>query len=190
MPKRKHSLPTVSSKKFRGHGFWQDFGRGFFGTIGNPIGTVVSVIKGQNPSWWRANKLRVFDHRRGFVGGILSSLGAGYLKDALSGAFDAIQRKSSIQMTSPSILNYKLNSRPHYLTPNYVTREGLPVYIQHGPYRKNGIADLFLNIIRNPTVQKYGTKVGLTAASYLVPKAIDYFTSRNAKKKKSQEEDN
>lgn len=186
MPKRKHSFPTISSKRmFRGHGFWQDFGRGFFGTIGNPLGTLISVIKGQNPDWMRANRLRLFDHRRGFIGGILSSLGTSYLKDVLGGGLNALQRKSSVPSNHHSILNYKLHSRPYHLIPNYFDK-GLPIYIQHGPYRKNGLADTVLGLMKNPLVKEYGLKAALSAGSYLIPKGLNYLISRNAKKNTSK----
>ena len=57
--KRKRSNPIFSNKRRK-----KNFAKAFFGTLGDPIGTIISLIRKQPPSWKRnSGGLNNFDMR-------------------------------------------------------------------------------------------------------------------------------
>lgn len=189
MAKRKRtSLTSTRSKKIRRGNYWENFGRSFFGTLSDPLGTVVSLIKGQQPSWNQRGKgiIERFDHRRGFIGGFLSSMGTNYLKQMLEGAIGAATRKEGVKKSilskDPRLLAYKLIHRNAGVNDIYFhnpksTFQYLPFDI-----RNNGISDTLYNIYTNPTVRQYGKKAAVLAATYAIPRALDYILNKNNKR--------
>jgi len=194
MVKRKLILPTSSrTKRSRGGDYWQDFGTSFFGTLGDPIGTIISLAKGDRPSWSkRGSKIVAFDHRNGFLGGFLNSMGLNYLQDMLSGAVNAISRKSAINAkilsADPRLLAYKLTFKSKHrpskinFAKNKLTYTYLPTDI-----RRSGLGDTLVKLLTSPTAKALAKKAAITAATYGIPKAIDYFQSRRQKLKKSSQ---
>lgn len=189
MPKRKHTLPiSLRTKRARHSGYWDDFGTSFFGTLGDPIGTVISLAKGDRPSWSkRGSQIIPFNHRKGFIGGFLNSMGLNYLKDMLSGAVDAVSRKSAVNAKvlsrDPRLFAYKLihryNNRPHsmYFAQNKNNYTYLPTDI-----RRSGIGEMMYKFATDPRVQTFGKKAALSLATYAVPRAINYLISKTKKK--------
>lgn len=187
MPKRKLTLPTSSrTKRLRKGGYWDDFGTSFFGTLGDPIGTVISLAKGDKPSWSkRGSKIVAFDNRKGFLGGIINSMGIGYLQDLLGGAVNAVSRNSAISAATltndPRLLAYKLIHR-HNKNPqmHFVRNKSFITYLPTD-VRKSGVADSLIQLINNPSVRSFGKKAAIAAASYAIPKALDYILSKPKK---------
>ncbi|MGL5592319.1 MAG: hypothetical protein ACRDDH_00065 [Cetobacterium sp.] len=176
MVKRKLTFPSPYNKKRLGD-FWGDFKNSFFGTISDPIGTLVSLAKGQQPSWNRSSawkNMSIFDHRKGFIGNLLSSFGIGYLKDALTGGIDAIGRKSNFNY-DPGFMHYKLLYR-HPNIKRDLLRNGRSMPHPSVYYDRRGgpLTDMLYNFLQNKTVRDIGKKALITGAGVIVPKAIDY----------------
>lgn len=194
MGKRKLTFPTPPSKRQYGDrysGFWDDFSKGFFGTISDPGGTLVSLFKGQQPMWNRGSAWRnisTFDHRKGrkgFLGGLLSNFGLSYLKDALTGTIDAVGRRSNF-INHPAIMQYKLlYKHPNLKRELMRNSRSMPHPDIYYDRRGNPLADMLYSFLQNQTVRDIGKKALVTGAGVLIPKALSYIGSKfNGKKKK------
>ena len=190
MPKRKLTLPTSSRTKIlRGGSYWDDFGTSFFGTLGDPIGTVISLAKGDRPSWSRrGSKIVPFDQRKGFLGGFLNSMGTNYLTDMIKGAADAVSRNSAVNAKvlsrDPRLLAYKLTHRyKHRPTPLHFVKNKMTFTYLPTDVRRSGLGETLYSLVTSPGFKAFGKKAAITAASYAIPRAIDYFLNRSKKKK-------
>lgn len=188
MSKRKLQIPYHPSKKSRKGDFWPDFQKSFFGTLSDPVGTLVSLARGHDPSWnrnkgWR--NITTFDHRKGFIGGLLGSLGVSYLKKALEGGLDALTRKSG--NTSPAFIQHLLLNKtfdPSATFSNFnAIKQRRGRSMPHPDYMRNsGISDMLFSLLQNQTVRDYGKKAALTGASYLLPRLINWISGKFSNK--------
>lgn len=192
LPKKRKtlSLPTPAYVKNRGRGYAHNFGKSFFGTLGDPFGTVISLFKGENPSWNRHKGIKSFDHRKGFINfaNILNSLGQSYLTDIAKKGVEAITRRSAINLNDPRLLAYKVYHRypvvPHTTLIRYDT---LNPYTRH-----SGIGSDALNyILQNQTLRSLGKTALTSAAGVILPAALQlgakYIFGDGKKKKKHRQ---
>ena len=189
MPKRKRTLPTSSrTKRLRKGSTWAEIGQTFFHALEDPLGGMISLVKGDLPAWSkRGSKIVPFDNRKGFIGGLINSMGLNYLKDMLEGAVTAVSRNSAIKASvlaqDPRLLAYKLthrfNNQPtrFYFTRNKSNMTHLPTDI-----RRSGIGETVYAILNNPTVRSIGKKAAIATATYALPRALDYFINRPKKR--------
>lgn len=188
MVKRKLSLPrSYHSKKVRRNG---DIGSAIFGTLQDPIGSVISLISGQTPPSWqtRGNGLRLFDHRKGLLGGLLNGFGMGFLGNMASGILNAATRGSAMPVdlsSDPRLLAYKLTYRNYLKEPRF---RNDPRFMHDARFnnRNSGIASFLLGLVKNPTVRQFAKKAALSAAGVLVPKAVEKIVEHVEKKRNVQ----
>ncbi|DAC81472.1 TPA_asm: hypothetical protein [Anelosimus tangle-web spider MELD virus] len=200
MVKRKRISRVCSPSKKRKSGYWNDFGRSFFGTLGDPVGTIISLSKGQQPEWNRHSGLATFDHRRGFVGNILNNFGMGYLNDVVNGTLHAVNRKSKINPFDYRLLAYKLHkapSKPIREKELFRTHSVHPFTAMPSDIRKSSVNDSLYNLLqsetvknflKNKTVRDIGKKALITTAGIAIPKAIEYLTRKHEKIQKKNKE--
>lgn len=188
MPKRKSNSLSLPSAK-RGGSYWNNFSKSFFGTLENPLGTIISLARGQPPSWSnRAKGIKVFDERQGSIGNLLSSFAWGGIKNMLQGAIDASTRNSGIRNLGNSsnlLAHHLLQVCPPKIQSGFLKNAHNRRFTRVVPMHRGGnaLTDILYNLLQNPAVREFGKKAAITTAGILIPKAINYALSHGKKKK-------
>ena len=146
-------LPTQQVKKRRGN----DFFDALWGTLKDPIGTLVSVARHQPPSWLQRGSgrevpLRVFDIRK-------SSGPINVTSHILNKAFTKY-RKTGTMTIDPADMAMISPTK-------YWSRDNNNNVFTYR--RKSGLFDTILSMLTSPTARNLAKRIGISAASSALP---------------------
>lgn len=161
--KRKRTKQSIFTKKKRKG---SDFSKAFFGTLGDPIGTIISLIRKQPPSWARNNRL---------------SPAALRYERKLENFRNRHRYARSMPYFPPT---------PIVSVPNSPFGTAFGRSIRRSrifDMRKGNLIDFFAKIITNPSFQSFGKKALISVGSSAIPAAISWAAKKIKRKNKQNE---
>lgn len=174
-----------AKKRRQGGKNWDDFKTSFVGTVKNPLGTLIALLRRDTLPFNRQSNwkgIRTYNSRKGFVtlAGVLGSIATGYIADALKGGMKELFPRFRGTNSIHKKIAYA-HLKPQRADDHTIFKRGRGITKYNKIFNKRAginFGSVLSSLLTSDFAKKIGKKALTSSALATVPFAVNWVKSK------------